>query len=76
MTHIPDENHPFPPQPVPGARAVPRAPAPGAPEAPDRYPTCGRLAFGPVSSELLDLLILIHDHAGRAKSALESVVLP
>jgi hypothetical protein len=41
-----------------------------------RCPTCGRLAFGPHSSALLDLLLEAHDTLTRAKATLEAVVLP
>jgi hypothetical protein len=39
-------------------------------------PTCGRPYFGPASSALLDLVILTHEHLGKIKAALETVVIP
>jgi hypothetical protein len=39
-------------------------------------PTCGRPYFGPASSALLDLVVLTHEHLGKIKAVLETVVLP
>jgi hypothetical protein len=49
---------------------------PGPSTTPLICPTCGRATFGPQSSGLLDLVVLIHESAGTLKAALETVVVP
>jgi hypothetical protein len=76
FTKQPASSPPAPPGTAPARAALGRTPANDAEPGPGCCPACGRPFFGPQSSALLDLVILIHESAGQAKAVLEGVVVP